>query len=105
MQREYGFKENGNRKLAREKDKIIEGEFKALVPDSNQFRPILEKIYRRKIKRSKKKGMMMVVMTKEVTMKVARRKVAAMTKVVMMTMKTRMIHAQLVVIKHCMTEY
>ena len=39
-----------------EKDKIIEGEFKALVPDSNQFRPILEKIYRRKIKRSKKKG-------------------------------------------------
>ena len=36
-----------------EKDKIIEGEFKALVPESNQFRPILEKIYRRKIKRSK----------------------------------------------------
>ena len=39
-----------------QKDKVIEGEFKALVPESNQFRPVLEKIYRRKIKRSRKKG-------------------------------------------------
>jgi cilia- and flagella-associated protein 44 len=38
-----------------EKEKIIEGEFKSLVPESNQFHPILLKIYKRKIKRAKKK--------------------------------------------------
>ena len=55
-----------------QKDKVIEGEFKALVPESNQFRPVLEKIYRRKIKRSRKKVMMKVPMMKIVITKVVR---------------------------------
>ena len=81
-----------------QKDKVIEGEFKALVPESNQFRPVLEKIYRRKIKRSRKKVMMKVMTMKIVITKVVRKKVVMMTTMTRTT-RTKMIHARLVVTK------
>ena len=76
-----------------QKDKVIEGEFKALVPESNQFRPVLEKFIVEKLRGQGKKVMMKVMTMKIVITKVVRKKVVMMTMMTRMMM-TMMIHAQ-----------